>query len=661
MAGFLALLKRFHSDERGVFIVLFGVMAIVLVATAGAVVDFTSIEQARTKAQIALDSAALGLQPTIFDKPAPTEQSLRENALALLNERLADPNVTASVTTATYNVGNGTLHLEASIVVPTAFVQLVGIQNVTARVISEATRKRLNLEIALVLDNSKSMETYVDTDGNGRKNGNEKSRMDSLKEAAICAMNVLYNAVGDCLPATMTANNSKAATEANIWLGLVPFTGFVKVGTGYSNAAWLDKTGASSISNDNFDNDDNDETPFTGTVNRFNLFSAMNTSWSGCVEARPYPYDTNDTAPTSGDTLFVPEFAPDTPDSGGYSNTYKTDRPNACSSKKDLASWGEVKVKTNCTSTWANNASETTKKNTYDSCASTASATRTQKKYDGTNVAAASVSATQPAKLAASAAANDWNYPTCTDLYESEKTSTGNNPARYRLTYTRSCTYPFSDRELQERLCKYTGNVSGGSPSPDCPSNALQPLTATKSKIKTAIDAMSPQGYTNIHQGTIWGFHMLSPTEPLTEAKDYDAATSKVMIVMTDGENTVDSYGSNMNYARTFQAYGWPGPPVDSGTAFNGRLYSSATPKPATEAELTAAMDTRTLETCGNAKTAGIVIYTIGLNAPNQKTIDLLTNCATTPAHAYFPTASTQLTQVFKDIADELANLRLSL
>ena len=60
MRGFIKLFKRFHSDERGVFAVLFALMALVLITFAGAVVDYTQIEQARTRAQQALDSAALG-------------------------------------------------------------------------------------------------------------------------------------------------------------------------------------------------------------------------------------------------------------------------------------------------------------------------------------------------------------------------------------------------------------------------------------------------------------------------------------------------------------------------------------------------------------------------------------------------------------------------
>ena len=50
-----ALINRFAKDERGVFAVLFGIMAIVLVALGGATVDYVTLEQTRARAQIALD------------------------------------------------------------------------------------------------------------------------------------------------------------------------------------------------------------------------------------------------------------------------------------------------------------------------------------------------------------------------------------------------------------------------------------------------------------------------------------------------------------------------------------------------------------------------------------------------------------------------------
>jgi hypothetical protein len=68
-------------------------------------------------------------------------------------------------------------------------------------------------------------------------------------------------------------------------------------------------------------------------VNHFDLFRAIpNAAWKGCVEARPEPYDVQDTVPsaTSADTLFVPYFWPDEPDVGvngfPYPNNYLPER-----------------------------------------------------------------------------------------------------------------------------------------------------------------------------------------------------------------------------------------------------------------------------------------------------------------------------------------------
>jgi hypothetical protein len=58
-----------------------------------------------------------------------------------------------------------------------------------------------------------------------------------------------------------------------------------------------------------------------------------NVKWAGCVEMRAEPYDLNDTAPDTGtpDTLFVPFFWPDEPDSNNdngdtYHNNYLNDQ-----------------------------------------------------------------------------------------------------------------------------------------------------------------------------------------------------------------------------------------------------------------------------------------------------------------------------------------------
>jgi Flp pilus assembly protein TadG len=49
MRQFSNLIGRFRRDERGAFAVIFGLMAIVLVALSGATVDYVSLEQMRNR------------------------------------------------------------------------------------------------------------------------------------------------------------------------------------------------------------------------------------------------------------------------------------------------------------------------------------------------------------------------------------------------------------------------------------------------------------------------------------------------------------------------------------------------------------------------------------------------------------------------------------
>lgn len=655
MRRFLALVQSFKTDQRGAFAVIFGIIAIVLVATAGAVVDFTTIEQARARAQDALDSAALGLQPRIFETGI-TEGTLQAAAENLLIERLSNEPVTAAeVDDVTFNPTDGTLRLEAHLDIPMAFVSLVGVNTIRARLVSEATRRQLAVEIAMVLDNSTSM--------------NQESRMTKLKEAARCALNILYNSIPNCDAATVTAATPLPPVQTNVKIAIVPFTHQVNIGSGFANEDWMDQDGVSPISNDNFDDDDNDTTPFTGAVDRFALFTAINSSWGGCAEARPYPYDTNDTEPDPAipATLFVPQFAPDEPGSAnstnlGFGNSYLNDSPNAC--PKAPGTWTFRQVKTRCSYDGTN--SSTNHNRSCNSGTTTTNTITTKSHANVTTTSTNNTPTTTPVNTQPATLAGQNNPAACTDSWTSS--GSGNNRTN---TYTRTCTYDFSLREFQERLCKYTGNINAGNNTlgghkQTCPasSNDITPLTNSKSTINSAITAMSSNGYTNIHIGAIWGLHVLSPTVPFTEGNPYETGTSKVMIIMTDGENTVNGYSSSdMNKAEGYLAYGYPGP------VYNGRIYSSTYPSPNSDAQVTAAIDSRLVETCTSAKNAGIEVYTIGLATnktgnpagSNQAKVEaMLTACASGPDYDFFPQNSSELVTTFQEIAGRLADLRLA-
>ena len=548
-------------------------------------------------------------------------------------ERLNDSAVTTSVDAVVVNTTEGSLRLDASIEVPTYFVGLVGIPSINAKLVSQATRKQLDLEVAMVLDNSGSMGSY--------------SRMTNLKKAARCAVNILFNGITDCSDAGLTAADPLSPTVSNVKIGIAPFTEFVNVGTGYKTATWMDQAGISDVAQDSFDDDDYDGTSFSSAVNRFDLYNAIGIDWEGCVEARNHTtgtgglyYDTSDLTPDVlvPDSLFVPAFAPDQADSG-YSNSYIDDAPSACTNLAPQYIWTQTKY--GCD----NRASSQSR---YDSAVCGGDPTLDEYSQVSEAGIVSVATSTRPLSLFNNPDPGASGY---SDSYATIGGSRGNRT----IQRVRTWTYQFSDQELQERLCKYAAgtsvsSLSGGpggrtGPNADCPGAALMPLSETKSSILTRLTDMNAGGGTNIHQGVMWGFHMLSPTEPLTEAKVYDGVTSKVMIVMTDGENT-HSYRSDFAGADWYTAYGYP---------YSGRLTGSS------DTDLQAEMDDRTEATCANAKAENIAIYTVGLSPPNQTTTDMLTNCASVPSMAYFPASATELVDVFQEIASQLADLRLAL
>ena len=606
MRQFSSLIRRFGRDERGAFAVIFGLMSIVLIALGGAVVDYVSLEQMRNRGQIALDAATLALQPEIFKKPV-NVTNIQTRAQDLVLDRLAgEHSVTAGVLAPVVDVANGTLTLEAEMTVPTIFVSLVGVKTLSARIKSQATRRLLSVEVAMVLDNSGSM-------GNG-------GRMTNLKTAACNAVNILFydrDGMGCTLPSGVTKNE-------NVRISVVPFTALVNIGTDDPNAAWLDWKGESHLAGlgyiPNFDNDDDEDTLFKGPMDRRELFNQTKSSWQGCIEARMSPYDTTDDPPDIPVRKFVPLFTPDTvyrPWDSNYTsnNSYLSDTGGTCAVKTCT----QEKTQTNCSSNWWGGWS----------CYGGVSYKYTKKVGNVTNdMGSASCLPADPVTLSA---------PT-TNYGSTTKTTTV-----FSL---------LSERELQDRLCKYDGNttISSNSTNYLCPTAKLLPLTDNPGTILSRINAMVANGNTNIQQGAVWGMHALTSGEPLTQAKPQaPGQVSKVLIVMTDGKNepSLINNSSDMNGS---VYYSW-------GFRYDGRLG----PKDAvTGSQVTDVMDERTVAACEFArKNRDIDVYTIGLGA-STATAKMLNACSSGPEYAYFPNSASELNDVFRAIAGKLAALRLS-
>jgi Flp pilus assembly protein TadG len=160
-------------------------------------------------------------------------------------------------------------------------------------------------------------------------------------------------------------------------------------------------------------------------------------------------------------------------------------------------------------------------------------------------------------------------------------------------------------------------------PVEDCGSLAVaMPLSYDWTALNNKVDEMSPNGNTNVTIGLVWAWHALTANVPYTEAAAPAANLDKVVIILTDGDNT------------------------ESWDNINSKKITSQS-----------AIDTRTALVCSNIKAANIRIYAVRVIDGNAT---LLRNCATNPTMYYDVQHASQLNNVFSAIAQNLANLRIA-
>lgn len=179
-------------------------------------------------------------------------------------------------------------------------------------------------------------------------------------------------------------------------------------------------------------------------------------------------------------------------------------------------------------------------------------------------------------------------------------------------------------------------------PNRRCPDAEIMPLTSTKSPLHDRIDELEAEGNTHIPIGAVWGWRVLSPTEPYTEGVAYnDEEFSKAIVIMTDGENIISTNtGQYSGYGTVSQAQSKLG--CSSSSCMEGE------------------MDDRLLEVCDAMKALDILVYTIGFDlAGSSNVLDLLEDCATDPSKFFDSPGPGDLQSAFTTIGAELSNLRI--
>lgn len=191
-----------------------------------------------------------------------------------------------------------------------------------------------------------------------------------------------------------------------------------------------------------------------------------------------------------------------------------------------------------------------------------------------------------------------------------------------------------------------TGPLTLG-PNRACPT-PIVPLTATLAKVNAGIDAMQywNGSGTNIAEGLAWGWRVLSPTAPYTEAAAFDPEkVSKILVIMTDGTNV--SYGSSSTINKSdYGSYGF----------LSDKRINSATTQSAAEDYL----DTSTATMCSEIKKLGIEVYTVLYNTTASSVVKLFTDCATRKQNFFMASDVASLKSAFSAIGQSVSGVRLT-
>ena len=602
MRSLVALVRRFHDDERGVFAVMFGLIAIVLIAAAGAVVDYTSMEQTRTRAQIALDSAVLGLAPTIYDDPSTDD--LMATTQTLIEERLNNSNVVVDITDAEYDKPTGTLRITGTVTVPMAFMQLIGFPSLTANLMAEAKKSSMNIEVAVSLDNSGSMRNYID----------------ELQEGLDGLIDIVVNEVQE-------PTYSK--------LAIIPWTTAVYAGDYADSLRGSVPPG------------------LDATVNWAQDVAEI----TGATRANPVVITTSTNhGYSTGDVVYINGVKGMTQLNNQY---YIVEYNNATSFKLRWLNWSYVNG--NSYSNYQTKNGDKVRKCIHSSCDAVVTAadhgfetgayvksvtdvgdyndTFEITKLNDDQFVLNGTSDTSP-PLATPTAATGTMY--CTtygcEWYRFQRQNQSDYYT-WRITkcVTERATNTYTDAPPSTTLlgANYTSSTAG-----NCDysfNQTFTPLTSNRDLLFAESEAMDDWNYTAGHLGTAWAWYMLSPdwgylwSDPDSVPAAYNAEnTMKVAILMTDGVY-------NYQYCNG---------------VLDSTIHTCDAPDDST---------TQARELCAQMKADNIVIYTVGFNISNNSSPAVtMQQCATDSSKYFRPSTGAELVEDFREIAQDITDLRLS-
>lgn len=623
MAPLIRIVQRFARDEGGAFALMFGVMAIVLIALGGAVVDYVSLEQSRNRAQLALDAAALALQSEIT-RPGYDENDIKRRAQALVIERIGDSRVRAMIDVVEIDPKRGSLFLSGSFTTSTNFVRLVGVQELGARFSSEVVRGSLDIEIAIALDITVSMAG---------------DRLVALKAAA----NNLINAV---IQDDQSLNYTKMA--------LVPYAQSVNAypyqdkirgplrnpasATKMSWAVGSKKTGATATRDSNG----------TGVVIQLTNHGFAEGDWVyvwslvGFSTTNNKPYRISNV--TNNSFRLVNAVESGWYNSANSGQVIKCERANCevlVTAPAHGYNNGELIVLSDVGGMTGLNYVIGGGRDAFEVKSATT---------DTLILGGSAAGGQQPDRLpyVANTGKLHCTWQTaergCT-YYRFSTAAGGRNIFPVSDCVTERAINAASDRPF---TATYAGRNYTNPSFNQCISNPIVPLTSNKDTLRNAINALSEVGSTAGQLGIVWAWHMLSPNLGYlwpNESKParYDEPNLlKAAIIMTDGEfNTVHCNGV-VSWSST------------DGSGGNAEKIACNAPNGTAYVQARAYCDAM-------KHTEEIVIFTVGFGIPPGSTAaELLTYCASGAENAFLTDNASGLDAAFQQIARSISALRIS-
>jgi Flp pilus assembly protein TadG len=286
--------REFRAANGANVTLTFALATIPMVGFVGAAVDYSRANSVKAAMQAAADSTALMLSKTANGL---TQSEIQTKANEYFKALFNKPEANGLTITATYSTDGGGKQflVNASSNVKTDFMGLLGFSTMKVGVDSQVKWGNTRLRVALVLDNTGSM--------------NSDGKIDALKTATKNLLTQLKTA---------------AITPGDVYVSIVPFVKDVNVGASNYNATWIDWTdwdgnGGSCYNNDKFNGSPNSYTSKSDCIANGKYWKSASPShntWNGCVTDRGNSnapnagnYDTNVSVPDVGNpaTLFAAE------------------------------------------------------------------------------------------------------------------------------------------------------------------------------------------------------------------------------------------------------------------------------------------------------------------------------------------------------------------